>query len=61
MLGTTKPPGETQVITSWVGKIHTWGFVAEKTKQPNRNPNTLNRWAYLVTLLVTKGTGRKMD
>jgi hypothetical protein len=44
-----------------VGKIWPWGFVAEKTKQPNQNPNTLNHWAYLVALLVTKGIGRKMD
>jgi hypothetical protein len=44
-----------------VGKIRPQVFVARKTKPPDRDFNTLNRWAYLVALLVTKGIGRKMD
>jgi hypothetical protein len=58
MLEATKPPGETHATTSWAGKIHPWGFVMEKNKQPDRDPNTLSRWAYLVALQVTKGTER---
>jgi hypothetical protein len=60
MLGTTTPPGETQAMTSWVGKIHPRGFVREKAKRPDQNPNTLNRWTYLVTLLMMKGTGQNI-
>jgi hypothetical protein len=61
MLGTTKPPGETQTKTDWVGEIRPWGFVTRKTNPPNRDSNTSNRWAYLVALLVMKGIVRKMS
>jgi hypothetical protein len=47
-------------MTSWVGKIHPRGFVREKAKRPDQNPNTLNRWTYLVTLLMMKGTGQNI-
>jgi hypothetical protein len=36
-----KPPRESQAKTNWVSKIHLWGFVVGKTKQPDRDPNTL--------------------
>jgi hypothetical protein len=44
-----------------VGEIRPWGFVTGKTNPPDRGSNTLNRWAYLVALLVTKGTVQKME
>jgi hypothetical protein len=47
-------------MTSWVNKIRPRGFVVGKTKPPNCDINTLNHWAHLVILLVTKGTGRKV-
>jgi hypothetical protein len=37
------PLGETLAVTSWVGKIRPWGFIARKTKPPDRDSNTLNR------------------
>jgi hypothetical protein len=42
MLETTKPPSESQAKTNWVSKIRLWGFVVEKTKQPDRDPNALD-------------------
>jgi hypothetical protein len=54
------PLSETQANTSWVGKIHLWGFVVGKTEWPDRDPNTLGCWVYLAAPQVTKGVGRKM-
>jgi hypothetical protein len=44
MLRATKPPGKTQAVTSWVGKIRPQGFVVGKTKPPYRDSNTFDRW-----------------
>jgi hypothetical protein len=38
------PPGKTQAVTSWVGKIRPQGFFAGKTKPPYRDSNTFDRW-----------------
>jgi hypothetical protein len=41
-------------------KIRPRGFIIRKTKLLGRKPNTLGCWTYSITLLVTKGTQRKM-
>jgi hypothetical protein len=41
--GDENPPGKTQAVSGWVGKIRPRGFIARKTKPLNRDFNTLNR------------------